>query len=132
MRTTGSVLFYCMTLAFLGSIVITVFSERKFQREGRIKRTGTHPTLFVLFTVAFFLLVRGMFGILQSAIMSVRATFRLQKAAASALAVSPPRADAPSFDQLSYTSPDNYTSDGFTARFTAIENCLTVLPEFMA
>ena len=34
--------------------------------------------------------------------------------------------------QLSYTNPENYTRDGFTGRFTAIEYCLAVLPEFSA
>jgi len=35
-------------------------------------------------------------------------------------------------EQLSYNSRENYTGDGFTSRFTAIEYCLTVLPEFSA
>jgi hypothetical protein len=34
--------------------------------------------------------------------------------------------------QLSYTNPENYTRDGFTGRFTALEYCLAVLPEFSA
>lgn len=34
--------------------------------------------------------------------------------------------------QLSYTNPANYTASGMTHRFTALEYCLAVVPEFVA
>lgn len=33
---------------------------------------------------------------------------------------------------MSYTNPDNYDGHGMKSRFTAIEYCLAVLPEFVA
>jgi len=60
-----------MTIAFNVCLAKTFFDERRYQREGKIARKGVHPTLIVLALVAFWLNIRGLFGVLQSGVTSV-------------------------------------------------------------
>ncbi|TXT04794.1 hypothetical protein VHUM_04062 [Vanrija humicola] len=64
---------------------------------------GITKTILLFVIVAIMLHVRGIFGVLQAAVYS-----------------------------LSYYNPENYNSEGLTHRFTALEYCLAVLPEFSA
>ncbi|KAL1404837.1 hypothetical protein Q8F55_008447 [Vanrija albida] len=64
---------------------------------------GITWTILIFVFVALMMLVRGLFGVLQAGIYS-----------------------------LSYYNPENYNSHGMTGRFTALEYCLAVLPEFTA
>ncbi|KAK9895234.1 hypothetical protein P389DRAFT_90184 [Cystobasidium minutum MCA 4210] len=95
MRSVGSGIFLAVTLFYNACVVKTFITAR------RESKSRTHPTLPILAIVGVLLIVRGLFGLLQSAVWS-----------------------------LSYVNPSNYTSHGFTSRFIALEYCLTVLPEF--
>ncbi|WOO86341.1 uncharacterized protein LOC62_07G009822 [Vanrija pseudolonga] len=64
---------------------------------------GITKTIILFVIVAIMLHVRGIFGVLQAAVYS-----------------------------LSYYNPANFAADGLTHRFTALEYCLAVLPEFSA
>ncbi|KAH8824685.1 hypothetical protein DL96DRAFT_1614731 [Flagelloscypha sp. PMI_526] len=100
-RTAGQSVFLTCNFILLFSLVHTM---RKDKRELKTKgESRIHPTLIVLLVTWFPLMVRGIFGVLQSAVWS-----------------------------LSYYNPDNYTATGFTDRFTAIEYCLGVVPEWLA
>ncbi|KAF8156103.1 hypothetical protein B0H34DRAFT_716194 [Crassisporium funariophilum] len=97
-RTSGQSVFLACNFLLLFAIVATIVGDKR-----RGKRT-THPTL-ILLTVAWIpLIIRGIFGVLQSGIWS-----------------------------LSYYNPENYESiGGFTARFVAIEYVLGVVTEWLA
>jgi hypothetical protein len=99
-----------------------------------------HPTLWLLFIAWFPLIVRGIFGILQAAVFSVRLRHSFTVY---------PKADFLFRNQLSYYNrrffpaslyltlkllfpADNYSATGFTPRFTAIEYFLGVLTEWIA
>lgn len=70
----------------------------------RTSKAGLSTATNKLFTVVgALLLARGVFGLLQALISS-----------------------------LSYYTVSNYTGDGFTNRFIALEYCLTAVPEFVA
>ncbi|KDR79600.1 hypothetical protein GALMADRAFT_265965 [Galerina marginata CBS 339.88] len=96
-RTTGQSVFLACNFLLLFAILATI-RERK--------RTGLrkiHPTL-VLLTIAWFpLMIRGIFGILQSAVWS-----------------------------LSYYNRDNYDETGFTSSFVTFEYALGVMTEWLA
>ncbi|WOO86345.1 uncharacterized protein LOC62_07G009826 [Vanrija pseudolonga] len=73
---------------------------------GFIVKTWTRPgrsnsTLVIVTIVAMLLFIRGVFGVLQS-----------------------------SMNNLSYYNPSSYRADGMAPRFTAMEYCLAVVPEF--
>lgn len=113
-------MFFVCACAYVVCVFITLLQ----MRELRQSRRAAHPTLLVFLVISFFLCIRGMFGILQAAVTSVS----LKGCTRSTV---PDREADGAPVQLSYTSPTNYTDEGFTSRFTAIEYCLTVLPEFM-
>ncbi|KDR73327.1 hypothetical protein GALMADRAFT_729940 [Galerina marginata CBS 339.88] len=96
-RTSGQSVFLACNFLLLFAILATV---RGRKRDGERK---THPTLILLIIAWFPLMIRGIFGILQSAIWS-----------------------------LSYYNPDNYDETGFDARFVAIEYMLGVLTEWLS
>ncbi|KAH8824712.1 hypothetical protein DL96DRAFT_1614795 [Flagelloscypha sp. PMI_526] len=100
-RTAGQSVFLACNFILLFSIVHTI---RKDKRELKTKGEGRiHPTLILLLVTWFPLIVRGVFGVLQSAVWG-----------------------------LSYYNPENYEATGFSDKFTAIEYCLGVLPEWLA
>lgn len=93
---------------FLALTVLFVLLLTNAARKGRglkhaSERTMSAAALAIFSTVGAMLLVRGIFGVLQAAITD-----------------------------LSYTNPDNYDEHGMQSRFTAIEYCLAVVPEFVA
>ncbi|TFK34401.1 hypothetical protein BDQ12DRAFT_669466 [Crucibulum laeve] len=100
-RTTGQSVFLACNFILLLAILATIRNERRRNRNG--KSSKTHSTLILLLVAWFPLIVRGIFGVLQSAVWS-----------------------------LSYYNPENYESTGFTARFTAIEYVLGVFTEWLA
>ncbi|KAH8813483.1 hypothetical protein DL96DRAFT_520782 [Flagelloscypha sp. PMI_526] len=100
-RVAGQSVFLACNFILLFSIIRTLMLDKrevKSKGEGKI-----HPTLILLFVTWFPLIVRGVFGVLQSGIWG-----------------------------LSYYNPENYNSKGFTDRFIAIEYCLGVLPEWLS
>ncbi|KAJ7123532.1 hypothetical protein C8R44DRAFT_852437 [Mycena epipterygia] len=103
-RTAGQGVFLACNAILLIAILHTIRENLRHgdraQRPGKAPRV--HPTLVILLLAWFPLVVRGTFGILQSAIF-----------------------------QLSYFNPANYTASGFKPSFTAIEYGLGVLPEFL-
>ncbi|KAJ7257807.1 hypothetical protein C8J57DRAFT_1185760 [Mycena rebaudengoi] len=101
-RTTGQSVFLAMNTFLLFIIVVTVRNNRR-DGDSRGKKGSVHPTLILLLLAWFPLIIRGVFGVLQSAV----------------------------FD-LSYYNPDNYRASGFTPRFTIIEYFLGVLTEWLA
>lgn len=93
---------------FLALTLVFVALYVNAARKGRgikhaAERTMSRTALAIFGCVGGMLLVRGIFGVLQAAVTS-----------------------------LSYTSPENYSEHGMTPRFTAIEYCLAVVPEFVA
>ncbi|KAH8824710.1 hypothetical protein DL96DRAFT_1558493 [Flagelloscypha sp. PMI_526] len=100
-RTTGQSVFLACNFILLFSIVKTIMMDRK-----EVKSRGpgrNHPTLILLLVTWFPLMVRGIFGVLQSAVWG-----------------------------MSYYNPDNYNSSGFTDKFIAIEYVLGVMPEWLS
>ncbi|TFK34402.1 hypothetical protein BDQ12DRAFT_636532 [Crucibulum laeve] len=100
-RTAGQSVFLACNFMLLVVILVTIRNERRRNRNR--KSSKTHSTLILLLVAWFPLIVRGIFGVLQSAVWS-----------------------------LSYYNPENYDSTGFTARFTAIEYVLGVFTEWLA
>lgn len=93
---------------FLALTVLFVLLYVNAARKGRgwkhtTERTMSRTALVIFGGVGFMLTARGVFGVLQAAVY-----------------------------KLSYTNPDNYDADGMKSRFTAIEYCLAVVPEFTA
>lgn len=119
LRSVGSAIFLAVTLFFNACVTYTLISDSK---RGNRK---VHPTLIILTMVSALLIVRGVFGLLQSAVWSVSERTSLKRRGERVLTV----ACLPCL-QLSYVNPANYTSHGFTSRFIALEYCLTVVPEF--
>jgi apolipoprotein N-acyltransferase len=97
-RTAGQSVFLACNAALMVAMLITARNDRKNSLRKRI-----HPTLIILLITWFPLIIRGIFGVLQSAVWD-----------------------------LSYYNPNNYESTGFTSRFTAIEYVLGVLTEWLA
>lgn len=64
LRTTGSAIFFAMTVLFAFCLV-------KTQSEAKRLSLKLHFALVALYLVAFFLHVRGIFGVLQAAIYKV-------------------------------------------------------------
>ncbi|KAH8817733.1 hypothetical protein DL96DRAFT_1623186 [Flagelloscypha sp. PMI_526] len=99
----GQSIFLACNFVLLFSIVQTI---RKDKRELMTKGEGKiHPTLILLLVTWFPLIVRGIFGVLQSVVWEHLTLFRLA---------------------------ENYESTGMSEKFTAIEYCLGVLPEWLA
>ncbi|KAJ7493703.1 hypothetical protein FB451DRAFT_1122272 [Mycena latifolia] len=103
-RTAGQGVFLACNALLLAAILQTIHTNLRHGDRSQKTRTWPriHPTLIVILLAWFPLMVRGTFGILQSAIF-----------------------------QLSYFNPDNYTDSGFKPSFTAVEYGLGVLPEFL-
>ncbi|KAJ7262034.1 hypothetical protein C8J57DRAFT_461574 [Mycena rebaudengoi] len=101
-RTAGQSIFLACNTLLLGIILVTIRNNRR-DGDSRGKKGTVHPTLILLLIAWFPLIIRGVFGVLQSAV----------------------------FD-LSYYNPENYRAEGFTERFTAIEYLLGVLTEWLA
>lgn len=97
-RTSGQSVFLACNVAMGVAIAKQMWDCRRDSREKKI-----HPTLIILGIAWFPLIVRGIFGVLQSAVWD-----------------------------LSYYNPGNYQSTGFTPRFVAIEYVLGVLTEWLA
>lgn len=118
-RTSGQSVFLACNVAMGVAIAKQMWDCRRDSREKKI-----HPTLIILGIAWFPLIVRGIFGVLQSAVWDV----------------STPGLTLPVLDsllihvctQLSYYNPGNYQSTGFTPRFVAIEYVLGVLTEWLA
>lgn len=64
LRSIGSGIFLGVTLFYNGCVVKTYLDSRR-------QRTDTHMTLPILALVGLLLIVRGLFGLLQSAVWSV-------------------------------------------------------------
>jgi hypothetical protein len=64
LRTTGQSVFLACNALFLVALLVTIRKERQ---EGR----RIHPTLVILLVCWFPLIIRGIFGVLQSAVWSV-------------------------------------------------------------
>ncbi|KAJ6620502.1 hypothetical protein B0H10DRAFT_2021827 [Mycena sp. CBHHK59/15] len=101
-RTAGQSVFLAGNALLLAIILVTIRNNRR-DGDSRGKKGTVHPTLILLLVAWFPLIVRGIFGVLQSAVFS-----------------------------LSYYNPDNYNGSGFTPHFTAIEYVLGVLTEWLA
>ncbi|KAJ7822955.1 hypothetical protein B0H13DRAFT_2376365 [Mycena leptocephala] len=103
-RTAGQGVFLACNALLLFAILQTIHTNLRHGDRSQRTRVGPriHPTLILILLAWFPLMVRGTFGILQSAIF-----------------------------QLSYFNPDNYTETGFKPSFTLIEYGLGVLPEFL-
>ncbi|KAJ7450325.1 hypothetical protein B0H11DRAFT_2077803 [Mycena galericulata] len=101
-RTAGQSVFLAGNALLLFIILVTIRNNRR-DGDSRNKKGSVHPTLIILLIAWFPLIVRGIFGILQSAVWS-----------------------------LSYYNPDNYRASGFAPHFTVIEYLLGVLTEWLA
>ncbi|KAJ7153075.1 hypothetical protein C8R43DRAFT_453046 [Mycena crocata] len=103
-RTAGQGVFLACNAILLVAILLTMRTNLRHGDRSQRKRTAPriHPTLILILLAWFPLMVRGTFGILQSAIFN-----------------------------LSYFNPDNYTESGFKPSFTVIEYGLGVFPEFL-
>ncbi|KAJ7722898.1 hypothetical protein DFH07DRAFT_284352 [Mycena maculata] len=96
-RTAGQSVFLACTVFLLGILLATARNDRRAHK-GKL-----HPTLVVLLIAWIPLVIRGVFGVLQSADFS-----------------------------LSYYDPNNYGPSGFTPHFTVIEYLLGVIMEWLA
>lgn len=65
LRTIGAAIFLAVGIFYNACVYKTVTSSQTN------KRRGTHPTLVILMVVGLFLIVRGVFGLLQSALYTV-------------------------------------------------------------
>ncbi|KAJ7437260.1 hypothetical protein B0H11DRAFT_2255605 [Mycena galericulata] len=101
-RTSGQSVFFAANVMLLFVIIATMRNNRR-DGDSRNKKGGVHPTLVILFIAWFPLIVRGMFGVLQSGIWS-----------------------------LSYYNPENYRASGFAPHFTLIEYLLGVVTEWLS
>jgi hypothetical protein len=70
-RTTGQSVFLAGNALLLGIILVTMRNNRR-DGDPRRKKGTVHPTLWLLFIAWFPLIVRGIFGILQASVFSVR------------------------------------------------------------
>ncbi|KAJ7087102.1 hypothetical protein C8R44DRAFT_752281 [Mycena epipterygia] len=96
-RTAGQSVFLVCNALLLGILLVTARNDRRAHR-GRL-----HPTLVLLLVAWVPLIVRGVFGVLQSADFT-----------------------------LSYYNPNNYGPSGFTPHFTVVEYLMGVLTEWLA
>ncbi|KAF7373953.1 hypothetical protein MSAN_00607800 [Mycena sanguinolenta] len=95
-RTAGQSVFLGCNAALLFVLLLTARNDRRTR--GRV-----HPTLVVLLIAWIPLIVRGTYGVLQSADF-----------------------------ELSYYNPNNYGSNGFTAHYTLVEYLMGVTTEWLA
>ncbi|KAJ6620485.1 hypothetical protein B0H10DRAFT_1946037 [Mycena sp. CBHHK59/15] len=103
-RTAGQSVFLACNALLLVAILITIRNNLRYGDRSNRKRSGPgiHLTLILILLAWFPLMVRGVFGILQSVIFG-----------------------------LSYFDPENYTDSGFKPYFTVIEYELGVFPEWL-
>ncbi|BEI87624.1 uncharacterized protein CcaverHIS019_0103420 [Cutaneotrichosporon cavernicola] len=97
-RTAGQAVFLTLTCVW----VLFVLNALRKTVAARLSRRK-HIACAVFGTIGVFLIIRGVFGVLQSVIW-----------------------------KLSYYNPSNYDAQGFTTEFVALENVLAVMPEFVA
>ncbi|KAJ7768935.1 hypothetical protein B0H16DRAFT_1518667 [Mycena metata] len=101
MRTAGQSVFVACNMMLLVFLLMTAHNDR---RTGARKRAlGVHPTLILLMLAWIPLIIRGAFGVLQSADF-----------------------------ELSYYNPANYGLNGFSVHYTVVEYLLGVTPEWIA
>lgn len=113
LRGIGQGIFLAVTILFGLCVLKTI-------RDLRSHGERVHATLKLLAFISACLCVRGVFGLLQSAVYRVS---RLGLARTTLLVNILPL-------QLSYINPVNYDSGGFTTEFSCLEYFLVVLPEF--
>jgi hypothetical protein len=141
-RTAGQGVFLACNALLLFAILQTIRTNLRHGDRSQGKRVGPriHPTLILILLAWFPLMVRGTFGILQSAIFQVRRYFvemlpdpELFLFVSPSCRISTVSLAAPllSCIQLINISADNYTESGFKPSFTLIEYGLGVLPEFL-
>jgi hypothetical protein len=97
-RTAGQAVFLILTVVWV-LFVANAYRKTLAARLSNRARTAC----YVFSVIGLFLMVRGVFGVLQSAIW-----------------------------KLSYYNEHNYDANGFTTEFVAVENVLAVMPEFVA
>jgi len=98
-RTAGqSVFLACNALLF-----VIIFATARNDHRARGAKGGLHPTLAVLLLTWIPLIVRGAFGVIQSADF-----------------------------KLSYYNPANYGDSGFTSHYTLVEYLMGVTTEWLA
>ncbi|KAF7344011.1 hypothetical protein MVEN_01690500 [Mycena venus] len=98
-RTTGQSVFLACNTALLVILLITVRNDRRVA----VRKGGVHPTLMLLLLAWIPLIIRGVFGVIQSADF-----------------------------ELSYYNVNNYTLDGFTSHYTLVEYLMGVTTEWLA
>nr|GAT51314.1 predicted protein [Mycena chlorophos] len=113
LRTSGQSVFLACNVALLGIILATMWNDRKARMEkAATQRDGNgtvlcgqeyHKTLVVLLITWLPLIVRGVFGVLQSADFN-----------------------------LSYFDPNNYGPHGFSDHFTLVEYIMGVTMEWVS
>ncbi|KAJ7696951.1 hypothetical protein B0H17DRAFT_1197691 [Mycena rosella] len=96
-RTAGQSVFLACNALLLVILLVTARNDH------RARKSGLHPTVVLLLIAWIPLIVRGVFGVLQSADFA-----------------------------LSYYDPANYGPTGFTPHFTVIEYVLGVMTEWLA
>ncbi|KAF7331523.1 hypothetical protein MKEN_00031200 [Mycena kentingensis (nom. inval.)] len=101
MRTSGQAIFLACNTLLLLIILVTIRQSRKMRKAAG--ESGVHPTLWVLLITWVPLIIRGVFGVLQSADF-----------------------------ELSYYNPENYGPHGFSDHFTLVEYLMGVTTEWLA
>ncbi|KAJ7065708.1 hypothetical protein C8F01DRAFT_751313 [Mycena amicta] len=103
MRTSGQAVFLACNAALLAIILATIRNDRRARREKVHGGGGVHMTLLILLITWVPLIIRGVFGVLQSADF-----------------------------KLSYYDPNNYGPHGFSDHFTLVEYIMGVTTEWLA
>jgi hypothetical protein len=73
-RTAGQSVFLACNTLLLGILLVTIRNNRR-DGDSRGKKSTVHPTLILLLIAWFPLIIRGIFGVLQSAVFDVRIDF---------------------------------------------------------
>ncbi|KAJ6522739.1 hypothetical protein B0H19DRAFT_1043459 [Mycena capillaripes] len=98
-RTAGQSVFLACNALLLVILLITARNDRRLNA----RKGGVHPTLVLLLLAWIPLIVRGSFGVIQSADF-----------------------------ELSYYNPNSYGPNGFTAHYTLVEYLMGVTTEWLA
>ncbi|KAL9931644.1 hypothetical protein V8E36_009442 [Tilletia maclaganii] len=102
MRAAGQAIFLAIMVALLGAIILTIKQYRaKAARNGHKTPVHGHLFLLILLAVSPFLLVRGIFGVLQAVVES-----------------------------LGYYSPSTYEPGGLATEFVVKEGILAIAMEW--
>ncbi|KAF8172233.1 hypothetical protein K438DRAFT_1981685 [Mycena galopus ATCC 62051] len=102
-RTAGQSVFLACNVTLLVILLITARNDRRSGSSTRKACFRIHPTLVLLLVAWIPLIVRGTYGVLQSADF-----------------------------ELSYFDPNNYGPDGFTPHYTVVEYLMGVTAEWLA